>query len=81
MERHGCYNRKAFKDLVQVQDGWFAGATPVTGKATRMPRMVLAQNVNSRDCQYTKATPADPKCAGCSWQAQPPDTQSAGATQ
>lgn len=58
MNKHGCYNRKPFKETLMVQDGWAGGV--IRNMKTIPFRM-------SMKCEYdNKAT--DAGCEGCCWQ-------------
>ena len=69
---NGCYNHKPYVDTVIVPDGWdyFRDGK---NQPQRTPLLKDIPNPMTKDCQYTlhQNNHADPRCAGCIWQAQP----------
>lgn len=68
--KNGCYDRPPFKNKVMVQDGWYDMTDHYNNEAksfrvTRMPKMVVIDNPNSKDCQFTMERPDFPACGGC----------------
>jgi len=60
---YGCYNRIFPRRTLMVQDGWIK-TRRVGGVDSRMPKMIVIANSNSRDCRYTLDY-QDARCAGC----------------
>lgn len=71
---HGCHNHKAFVEAVIVQHGWSEIFRDGFNNPHRTPVLKEIPNPMTKDCQYTlhKDNHADPRCAGCFWQRQPP---------
>lgn len=66
--RNGCHDRKPFKTLVAVQDGW-----TLDGRRD----MTRVYNPMAKDCQYalTEIGKMDKGCTGCKWRAVPQSAQ------
>lgn len=64
---NGCHNRKPFKTITPMQDGWYMDGV------TRTPRMVAVPFRMSPECNYTHTDlgQADARCQGCSWRHTP----------
>lgn len=56
-ERHGCYNRKPFREAYIAQQGWSFSGTAIRSHI---------KDKMSRDCMHTEKA-IDPRCAGCKW--------------
>lgn len=67
---NGCHNRRPYRAILPLQDGWFMDGV------TRTPRMVSVPFRMSPECNYTLSAlgQADPRCAGCRWRVNPPTT-------
>lgn len=65
--RNGCFDRKPLDEFVWVQNGWeFKHKHFLHGSGmTRIPKMVKIANPNTKNCQYSVLTQADPRCRGC----------------
>lgn len=56
---HGCHNRPPLGRPLVVFDGYRFPAQRLEPITREVPFAM------STDCQYSKSTPADPRCAGC----------------
>lgn len=61
--RYGCHNRKPFRELLEVQDGYYAA------KGTKAPRWVYKPFKMQPLCQYTQTElgRVDKGCTDCQW--------------
>jgi hypothetical protein len=60
LDHYGCHS-KPHLDWYWVQDTW-----GFTGENQRIAIMRKHEDTSSRECQYRKETPTDPRCEGCS---------------
>lgn len=73
MTTHGCHNKPGptRSTTYLAQDGYEPAVSQGNGNYTRTPRYVLVPHVMTTECQYTRGTPDDPRCKGCTHRHQP----------
>ena len=65
-DRHGCYNRKPFKDTYGAPNGLKCIKLHDEMDYIIVQKRAQIKHTRSRDCRHPERA-TDPRCAGCKW--------------